>query len=134
MNNAQRARAKAFTIVEIVVATMLIAVGVTALMRGLGGLDRATTALIEKDKVSRLAQQKLDEIIATEEYKTATQGTFDVPDDKYTWNLENISTGVENLNGLRLTVTDSTRSDGRTGVAETLKFVPPTTTTTGATP
>ena len=81
MNNV--ARTKGFSIVEVVIATVLIVVGITALMRGLGGIDRATTALLEKDKVSRLAQQKLDEIIATEEYKTATQGSFDAPDEKY---------------------------------------------------
>lgn len=132
MNSA--ARTKAFSIVEVVIATVLIVVGITALMRGLGGIDRATTALLEKDKVSRLAQQKLDEVVATEEYKTATQGSFDAPDEKYSWTLENVATGVESLVGLRLTVTDSTRANGRTGVAETLKYEPPTTTDAGATP
>jgi len=131
LNNA--ARTKGFTIVEVVVATVLIVVGITALMRGLGAVDKATAALLEKDKVSRLAQQKLDEVIATEEYKTATQGSFDSPDEKYSWTLENVATGVESLVGLRLTVTDSTRANGRTGVAETLKYEPPTTTDAGAT-
>jgi len=132
LNSASRTRG--FSVVEVVIATVLIVVGVTALMRAMGGLDKATAALMEKDKVTRLANQKLDEIIATEEYKTATQGTFDVPDDKYTWTLENVATGVESLVGLRITVADSTRPNGRTGVAETLKYEPPTTTDAGAAP
>ncbi len=127
-------RTSGFSIVEVVIATVLMVVGVSALIRGLGGLDKAEAALLEKDMVTRLAHQKLDEILATGEWQNSTGGTFDEPYDKFQWTLENVATGVDNLNGLRLTVTDSTRSDGRRGVAETLQFVPPTTTDAGAGP
>ncbi|MBS1708169.1 MAG: prepilin-type N-terminal cleavage/methylation domain-containing protein [Armatimonadetes bacterium] len=126
MNSASRNRG--FSIVEVVIAMTLIIVGVTALMRGMGGIDKAEAALVEKDIVVRLAHQKLDELIANEAYKTETQGNFDAPYDKYSWTLENTTSGVDNLSGLRLTVTDTSSADARKGVAETLKYTPPTST------
>ena len=103
-------------------AIFLIGVTVVGMVGAMSGLVRAETAAKEKELASRLAEDKLDELIATEAWQTDTGGDFtDEPFTDYSWELEEVPTGTEGLTGLRVTVT-STKHRGAT--SETIVFEP----------
>lgn len=110
-------------------AIFLIGVVVVSMMGAMSSLARAESAAKEKELASRLAEDKLDELIATEAWQTDTGGDFtEEPFTDYSWELEEVATGTEGLTGLRVTVT-STKHRGAT--AETIVYEPTATTEGG---
>ena len=121
-------RAKGFTLVELLVAVVLTAVGIVAMIGALSGMTRAQTAVNERDTVFQLAQEKYDEVIATGAYETETGGEFEGEHaGRYSWTLEVLDTGTESLQSVRLTVAP-TNGTGRQAMVEGLIMTPPETT------
>lgn len=119
------AKQRAFTLVELVVAAFILAVAVTALIGALGGLERAERAVAQKELVERIAHEKLEELVATQAWQSESGGSFDRQELRdYTWSLDEVDVGIENVTGLRVTVTSLNK--GRS-VATTLVYVPPQT-------
>lgn len=87
----------------------------------------------ETEKMQRMAQDKLSELVATGEATTPADGDFsDRSQEGYTWSLESGTSGIANLDTVALTVTNAATK--RTARMDTVVYVPPVTTTAGATP
>lgn len=112
---------KAFTLIEVMVAAVLVAIGAVSLVAALSGFTRAELAVQDRDLLSLLAQQKLEELVATQGYLDQTSGNFQASGlDTYTWEAETDFTGISGLNYLRVYVTSP---EDKTLHAETLYFV-----------
>lgn len=115
---------RAFTLLEVLVAGIIVAIGIAALMSGFGALSQSQRRMIERETVERLAQTKLKEIAATREYDSVTQGDFSLEGlEEYSWEVSVEESGIENVQYLRLTVSFGTTD--RYATAETLVFAPP---------
>lgn len=130
MNSASPGnKRQAFTLVEVIVATVILAIGIVSLVGALGGLTRAERAVSDKELITRIANDKLQELIATEAWQSEAGGSFDDPNlDDFTWSLEEVNVGIENLTGLNLTVDSSNRGEV---TVSTIVFTPPETTGEG---
>lgn len=121
---------RGFTIVEVLMAVFVLAVGVTGLVGAISGLARAESRIAERDLIDRIAHEKLGELIATQAWQTEAGGSFDDPRyDDYTWTVEEANVGIENLTGITFTV-DSTNKG--TYTLSTVVFTPPAVTGDGA--
>lgn len=101
---------RGFTLVEVLVAVFMLGVGIVALVGALSGLTRAEVAVGDKDIVNRLAHEKLNEMLATQEWKTQTGGTFD--DDRYSdfsWTSEQQAMSTDGLTLVEVTVESEKR-------------------------
>jgi len=96
---------RAFSLVEVVAASVLLGVGIVAGMGALGQMVGADTRVGELENMSRLAQTKYDELISTEQAATSTEGDFqDIGENRYKWDLEVSPSGITNLDTVRLIV------------------------------
>lgn len=114
------------------VAVVLLGVGITAAVGVFGHLAHTEWAARQTEKMQRLAQSKLNELVATGQATTSTSGDFnDDNEPDFTWSLQVDTSGITDLNAVTLTVTrrnDSTM----TSSVDSLVYVPPTDTgTTG---
>ncbi len=97
-------RKRGFTIVEALVAVVLTGIGVAASVNGLASLTKAQALAIERERMSRLAVMKLDDLIATGQI-TNVGGTFEeMGDERFLWEASVSTTGVENLSQLTVSV------------------------------
>jgi prepilin-type N-terminal cleavage/methylation domain-containing protein len=128
LNNVSAKRG--FTIVEVLMAVFVLAVGITGLVGAISGLTRAESRIAERDLIDRIAHEKLDELVATQTWQSEAGGGFDDPRfSDYTWSIEEENVGIENLTGLTLTV-DSTNK-GSVSIS-TVVFTAPAATGNGS--
>lgn len=120
---------RGFTLVEAVVAIALLAIGVTASIGALAQLTRAEATANDRVALSRLAQERMDEFLATSDTDaTNLEGDFaDRGRAGWAWTAEVAPTGVENLETVTLTATDAF---GATVTVTTARYRPPVTTET----
>lgn len=119
--------------VEALASVILVGVGITAALGGLSSLSRAEANGRERERMEMLARQKFDELLATGETANSESGDFsDHGQPDLLWDTTVSSTGVDNLN--RISIEVKRRNDSTSPVVDfdTLLYVPPTTTTTGA--
>ncbi len=69
-------RKRGFSIVEALVAAVLLAVGIAGLMGSLGSIARAYARIDERDTIHRLAREKMDEVLALGDAATPQNGDF----------------------------------------------------------
>lgn len=103
LNNGYKS---AFTLIEVLVAVVLIGIAITSLVGGLGSLTNSYRRTVERDTLVRLANEKLDELIGTGEWTSVSEGEFE--GDRYAnfeWALESETTTIEGLEYVKLTVT-----------------------------
>ncbi len=101
-------RRRGFTMVEAIVSIALAGFGVAAVVGALGSINLAEANALEREHMQRLAVDKYDELIATGDYQTETSGNFqDRGEDSYDWSAETVTTGVEGLDELTVTITRS---------------------------
>lgn len=120
---------RAFTLIEVLVAIVLIGIALTALVGGLGSLTNSYRRSVEKDTLVRLAHEKLDELVSTGEWASVMDGEF--TGDRYEnfeWSLETETTTIEGLEYLRLTVTKTGPGAEDTEYAEGMAYRVATTT------
>ena len=115
-------------------AVVLLGIGIVASMGANAQVIRTEDNARRTERMQRLAQDKLAELVATGQASASTQGDFaDQNQPAVTWSLEVNSSGITNLNSVTLTI----QADGSTKGyrLDTVLFVPPatTSTTTGAT-
>lgn len=116
---------RGFTLVEALVAIMLVGIGVVGAMRGFAVLGRTEASVRETERMQRLALQKYDELVGLGETTTAQSGDFqDREETRYTWSLEVNPTGIENLDAVSLVVQRRNASGDGVRISG-LKFTPP---------
>lgn len=133
MSNGRSQRG--FSLIEAMVATVLVAVGVVAVYGAMSAITRTEHRTRQHEVLQRLAEDKYDEIVTTEATLTAPQnGNFsDRNLPKFTWKLESVPSGVENLQALTVRVqADQNDAKSPEGIASGLVYIHPQT-TTGAT-
>lgn len=117
-------RRRAFTLIEVVVSAVLVAVGISALVSSLGSFSQAQRRMIDRERIERLADAKLKELAATRSYQSETEGDFEQEGQPgFTWEAETEISGIENLVELRVTV--SKEGTDQSVIARTLLFDPP---------
>ncbi len=122
-----RAR-RGFTLVELLVAVLLVAVAVSSVMGGLRAVAAADVKAKEADVLQSLAFEKAHDVLATETASTASgSGNFsDQGYPKVTWTADVQASGTEDID--QLTVEAS--SGSQTQKVTCLFYVRPTTGTT----
>lgn len=73
-----RRRARGFTLLEVLVAMVLVGVGVSLAFAAMSGATRLTQRATLHDNASRLARAKLEEVLASPNYDLAEDGREDV--------------------------------------------------------
>ena len=132
MNNVRQVK-KGFTLVEVVFSVALLAIGIVVALGSLSAMTKTEVKLRKTEEMNRLAVQKIEEVLAVGNATTAeTSGTFD--DYGYTgyeWSLEVAPSGTENLETIRVTVTEASANSSAGVSVSSLLYTPPS--TTGAT-
>lgn len=119
----------AFTLIEVLVAIVLVGIGLTAMVSGLGSLTASFRRSIETEALQRLANEKFDELVATQEWQSASEGGFDGAQfEDYSWSTETETTTVAGLEYLRVTVTRAFAGREDTAFVDGLVYTPDTTT------
>lgn len=111
-----------FTLIEMVVATTVLAVGVSGALATFGAISRASGVSAEYDQASLLAERRMAELeseIAAGQPLQADSGDFgeDYPD--YRWEQEVNPTDMDSLVELDLTVRWGSENSPRTVVIST---------------
>lgn len=130
---SRRQRRRGFTLIEAMAAVVLLGIGIVAAMGSFSVLTRSEDRARQTEYMQRLAQAKLAELVATGEASTSTTGDFsDQNETEYTWEIEVNTSGITDLDAVTLTVKRTSTSDQTK--LHTLLYVPPDTTSAGATP
>jgi len=118
-----------FTLIEVLVAIVLLGVGVAGVHIGLSAVARNTARLEESARANRLGARKLDELIANGEAATGNaSGDFSEEGaPNISWSLSSEPTGVENLNAIVLTVQTPQDTQDSAKQLRTLLYLPPVT-------
>ena len=132
MSNVRRSnkRRVGFTLVEVIVATALLGIGITMGFSALSSMTRTEIQIREKEKMNLLAVQKLNEVLAVGSVENQeTEGSFDeYGEPNYEWTLESAATGTENLASVRIVVkTMNSKSTDPSASASSLVFTSPNT-------
>ncbi|HVT14148.1 MAG TPA: prepilin-type N-terminal cleavage/methylation domain-containing protein [Fimbriimonadaceae bacterium] len=100
-------KARGYTLIEAMVSTVLVTVGLIALLGAYTNLTRNQNIAVQTERMQRLAVDKYQELVATEALQTqALNGDFsDRGEDSYLWEATVGETGVQNLSALTVTVT-----------------------------
>ncbi|MCH7903502.1 MAG: prepilin-type N-terminal cleavage/methylation domain-containing protein [Armatimonadetes bacterium] len=116
---------RGLTLVEVLVAIVLVGVGLASLVAGLGSLTRSYSSAQEREIMHRLAHEKYEDLLATGDWITVSDGDFeDVRYAKYEWEVETSTTEVEDLESLRVIVRVIDAGDNAAVVAEGLVYRP----------
>jgi hypothetical protein len=122
-----------FTLIEALVSVVLLSVGIVASLTAIGHMIKGEALMQEGERMRRLADEKLSELVATGEYLYLTEGDFaDRSETRYTWTAELQPTGTENLQAFTVRVVHANRRDDTGYEAAELVFVPPVDTEGGA--
>ena len=129
LNNVRQVK-KGFTLVEVVVSVALLAIGIVVSLGSLSAMTKTEVKLRKTEEMNRLAVQKIEEVLAVgNATKAETSGTFD--DYGYTgyeWSLEVAPSGTENLDTIRVTVTEASANSSAGVSVSSLLYTPPSTT------
>ena len=109
MNNAlaHKRTNRAFTLIEVAVSTVILALTVSLAMGAIASMTTTELRIRDTEKTNLLAIQKLHEILAVGNVASApTSGTFtDYGEPNYSWTLEVAATGTDGLETVHVIVT-----------------------------
>ena len=95
----------ALTLMEVLVALIILAVGLLAVLKGSSDNQDALIVSREMTEAGMLGQNLMEEIGAVGlDAWEARQGTFDPPFDRYVWELETSATDVATMDRGVLTI------------------------------
>ncbi len=106
MRPERRISGRGFTLIEALAAVLLLIVGVSSAMHGLGALSRAQRRAQENEDMQRLAIQKYDEILALGALNSGeASGDFrEIGEDRFIWSARRMPTGYGNLDSIQVDV------------------------------
>jgi prepilin-type N-terminal cleavage/methylation domain-containing protein len=132
IRRSKRSGRRAFTLVEVLAALLLIAIVLPVVMRGISAGTSSASLTRRRTEASSLAQSKLAEIMATEQWRDgALNGTFTLAETEnaadYSWRAELQQWSEENVKQLDLYVTWTTGKGEQNVMLSTLiyDYVPP---------
>ncbi len=127
-----RRNARGFTLIETLVAVVLVAIGLVAVFGGIAALNRAEVKARSAELLQSLAMQKISEYGAVTDPRSAeTSGDFsDQGYSDITWRFVDEPSGITDVDKLTVTVAQGSEEQTLT----TLIYIRPTTSTTGTTP
>jgi len=129
--SCSRAVNSGFTLIEVVVTAMLVAIAVVASLGGIRAMQVADGKSRAADLLQRLAAEKMEDVVNTEDpSNSATSGDFadrGYPD--ITWSLEFQPSSATNVDEVTLTATQGKDSQA---IIQYL-YVQPAATSTGTT-
>lgn len=105
------AKQRGFSLIEALAAVALAGLGIAGTVGGIGAITRAQGLAIEREEMTRLCIQKMDEIIGTEQFEDLGGSLEDAGRDAWTWESTVENSGTDGL--LLLTVTVSAQSGTR---------------------
>lgn len=123
---------RGFTLLEALVALVLATVGVASVVKAIGALTQAQAKMQAVERLQDLAAYKYQELIATGDYATITEGDFQdqgLPDYRWTCDVE--TTSYEGVVVVRVTAQAPGIDSDKRSVSAV--FFEPTNLTTGAT-
>jgi prepilin-type N-terminal cleavage/methylation domain-containing protein len=131
LNNVAKRR-QGFTLVEVMVTSVLVGVALAGAIGALGSLSKADTAARNAELLQRLAVQKLAALRTEGDLRTAeTSGDFSTEGyPEADWSLELQTTEDENVQEASIT---AVRGESQQVMSELVFFPPETTTTTTGT-
>lgn len=131
----KRVRSVGFTLIEALVAVVILGIGITAVLGGYSSLTRAEARARESETMHRLAVQKLAELRATTQtFSGSDKGDFqDWGDTRHEWSLDVQPSGIDSLDAVTVTVTPTSGGPGSAD-ATVLVYEPQQTTTGAPTP
>ena len=119
---------RGFTLVEVLVATVLVAIAVTGVMGGIGALTSAQAKARDADLLQKLAAEKINDL-STLTDPTTIGSSGDFSDRNYpdvTWTADIESTNITNVDEVTITASRGKVSQS----LMTMVYVPPQTGTT----
>lgn len=128
---SKKERNRGFTLVEMLVAILFVAIGMVGAMGGIRAIYQAEIKSQRVELLQRLAFQKMNEISAAQDPNNGNL-SGDFSDQGYNdirWQQQTVASGTTNVNQITVTVTQGLDSQSLTWFL----FVQPTTTTTGTT-
>ena len=117
-----------FTMIEVLVATVLLGLGITMGFSALSSMTRTELRVRQVEKMNLLAVQKLNEVIAYGNIANQpTDGSFsDSGDPDYQWRMDTTASGTDNVATVRITVeTSNNKTSDPTASANGLIFTSP---------
>lgn len=112
--------------VEVLASIALLTVGIVAALGAIGQMTKAEAHMRESERMRRLADQKLAELIGTGEYQYVGDGDFtDQNEDRYLFAVSIEPTGVEGMEVVTVVVTRANRRDDVGYEATQLVYIPP---------
>jgi prepilin-type N-terminal cleavage/methylation domain-containing protein len=139
VSNKKLRVARGFTLIEALASVTILGLGIASVVGGLGSVSKTEARMKRIEAMTRLAQHKFDELVATStSLSSASTQSGDFKDENnndYLWSAQVEDTGVTNLEALTITVTlaDDSSNTAPTGIVSSLIYVPPVSTTTTTT-
>lgn len=131
MNSARPARNRGFTLIEAMAAVVLLGIGIVGSLTAFSSVIRTEGGIQDTERMQRMAQAKLAELVATGDAATSTDGDFsDEGEPDLTWKLEVNTSGITDLNAVTLTVSRGDSASSTKARVDTLVYAPPAATTT----
>jgi type II secretory pathway pseudopilin PulG len=115
---------RAFTLIEAMVSAAITGLAVAGLLGAIGQIHRTNARIIDKERMQRLAYEKIQEIIATEDYNTGS-GDFSDRNLPFSWESALEVTGAENVERLSVTITYTGGDRDMEETLYTLVYRPP---------
>jgi len=136
LNNVRRNKNRfGFTLIEVMVATVLLGLGIAMGFSALSSMTKTELRLREKEKMNLLAVQKLDEIMALGDVANQqTDGDFsEFGEPNYKWTMDTQPSGTDNVSTVRVIVTtNDDKTSDPTSSASSLIFTSPNAQSGGA--
>lgn len=135
MNNGQNRRLSGYSLIEAMVSVIVVAIAVVGAITALSAMTRSEDRALTTEKMQRLASEKYDEIISTEDYiNTSLSGNFDDRNESgYSWQVDVATTDETNLDSITVTVTKDSGSQAQPVKVVGLVYVPESTTSGSST-
>lgn len=123
---------RGFTLIEAMAAVVILGIGIVMAMGSFSSITHVEDTARGTERMQRMAQAKLAELVATGGAASSTSGDFtEEGEPDVTWSLEVNTSGITDLNAVSITVqaaNGGTKSPQ--AKLDTLVFVPETTTAT----
>jgi len=122
---------RGFTILEAMVSLALTAVTIVGALGAIRAMTRSETIRMDTEYERRLAMEKYHEIVAVQDFTTASGDFNDRNDSHYAWEMSTTPTSITNLVTLTVKVhpTDSNETKDQVTVSGLIYQAPQTTTT-----
>lgn len=134
MNSAQNRHLAGYSLIEALVSMVVVGIALVGCISALSAMTRSEDRALMTEKMNRLAGEKFDEIIATEDYiNTSLSGNFDDRGESgFTWQVEVNPTSESNLDSVTVTVSKESGSVAQPVTITGLMYVPETTTSSSS--